>query len=131
MWGKEHGLSRPYPVMCHLLDTGAVFQELWDVVLSDKTQAAIADAVGLNVVEARTLVSFWAGLHDIGKITPPFQAQVAACYGPVRSDPAYVSAPGAETEKSFRHEIASHWALSELFAAAGRTPDRPARARPE
>ncbi|MCX4851863.1 CRISPR-associated helicase Cas3' [Streptomyces sp. NBC_00893] len=124
MWGKEHGLSRPYPVMCHLLDTGAVFQELWDVVLSDKTQAAIADALGLNVVEGRTLVSFWAGLHDIGKITPPFQAQVPACYSPVRSDPAYVSAPGAETEKSFRHEIASHWALSELFAAAGYPGDR-------
>ncbi|MFF3787765.1 CRISPR-associated helicase Cas3' [Streptomyces sp. NPDC001933] len=124
MWGKEHGLSRPYPVMCHLLDTGAVFQELWDVVLSDKTRAAIADALGLNVVESRALVSFWAGLHDIGKITPPFQAQVPACYSPVRNDPAYVSAPGAETEKSFRHEIASHWALSELFSAAEYPGDR-------
>ncbi|MFF2012112.1 CRISPR-associated helicase Cas3' [Streptomyces sp. NPDC058195] len=119
LWGKEHGLSLPYPVMCHLLDTGAVFQALWDVVLSDKTRVAVADALGLNVVEARTLVSFWAGLHDIGKITPPFQAQVPACYSRVRNDPAYVSAPGAEAEKSFRHEIASHWALAELFEAAG------------
>ncbi|MFF2326486.1 MULTISPECIES: CRISPR-associated helicase Cas3' [unclassified Streptomyces] len=119
MWGKENGLSRPYPVMCHLLDTGAVFQELWDVILSDRSRAAIADALGLSAVEARTVVSFWAGLHDIGKITPPFQAQVPACYAPVRDDPAYVSAPGAENEKAFRHEIASHWSLSELFEEAG------------
>lgn len=118
LWGKEHGLSRPYPVMCHLLDTGAVFQELWDVVLGEETKASIADALGLPVAEARTVVSFWAGLHDLGKITPPFQAQVPACYTPVRDDPAYVSAPGAEAEKSFRHEVASHWALNELFQAA-------------
>ncbi|MEU8625636.1 CRISPR-associated helicase Cas3' [Streptomyces sp. NPDC048669] len=118
LWGKESGLSRPYPVVCHLLDTGAVFQELWDVVLSGETRTAIADALGLSVAEARTVVSFWAGLHDIGKITPPFQAQVPACYKPVQDDPAYVSAPGAEAEREFRHEIASHWALNELFEAA-------------
>ncbi|MFJ4858736.1 CRISPR-associated helicase Cas3' [Streptomyces sp. NPDC088730] len=119
MWGKESGLSRPYPVMCHLLDTGAVFQELWDVVLSDETRTAIADALGLSEVKARTVVSFWAALHDIGKITPPFQAQVPTCYKPVSDDPAYISAPGAEEERAFRHEIASHWALNELFEGAG------------
>ncbi|GAA1540549.1 CRISPR-associated helicase/endonuclease Cas3 [Streptomyces albidochromogenes] len=118
LWGKESGLSRPYPVMCHLLDTGAVFQGLWDVVLNDETKAAIARSLALSVVEARAVVSFWAGLHDIGKITPPFQAQVSACYELVRDDPVYGCAPGAEAEKGFRHEIASHWALNELFKAA-------------
>ncbi|MEU5718703.1 CRISPR-associated endonuclease Cas3'' [Streptomyces sp. NPDC020403] len=119
LWGKENGLPRPYPVICHLLDTGAVFQELWDVVLSDESKAVVADALGLSVVEARTVVSFWAGLHDVGKITPPFQAQVPDCYRPIRDDPAYVNAPGAEGEKGFRHEIASHWALYQLFEEAG------------
>ncbi|MEU1086924.1 CRISPR-associated helicase Cas3' [Streptomyces sp. NPDC005892] len=118
LWGKESGLLRPYPVMCHLLDTGAVFQELWDVVLSKETRAGIANALGLPAAEARAVVSFWAGLHDLGKITPPFQSQVPSCYGPVRDDPSYVSAPGAEAEKAFRHEIASHWALNELFQEA-------------
>ncbi|MFJ8860367.1 CRISPR-associated endonuclease Cas3'' [Streptomyces sp. NPDC102451] len=119
LWGKESGLPRPYPVICHLLDTGAVFQELWDVVLSDETRTAVAEALGLSLLEARTLVSFWAGLHDLGKITPPFQAQVPACYKPISDDPTYVNAQGAEGEKSFRHEIASHWALYPLFAEAG------------
>ncbi|MER5631819.1 CRISPR-associated helicase Cas3' [Streptomyces nitrosporeus] len=119
LWGKESGLSRPYPLVCHLLDTGAVFQELWDVVLRGKTKAAIADALGLSPAETRTVVSFWAGLHDIGKITPPFQSQVPACYKPIRDDPAYNSASGAESEKGFRHEIASHWSLYQLFEEAG------------
>ncbi|AYA21008.1 CRISPR-associated helicase Cas3' [Streptomyces alfalfae] len=119
LWGKESGLSQPYPVVCHLLDTSAVFEVLWDVVLSDETKAAIADALGLSVAEARSVVSFWAGLHDIGKITPPFQAQVPFLYKPIREDPAYVSALSAEDEKGFRHEIASHWSLYELFTKAG------------
>ncbi|MGW1814993.1 CRISPR-associated endonuclease Cas3'' [Streptomyces sp. NPDC002125] len=119
LWGKESGLSRPYPVMCHLLDTGAVFAELWDVVLGDEVKQAIAAALGLRVAEARTVVAFWAGLHDLGKITPPFQAQVPARYQPVSDDPAYVSAQGAEDERGFRHEIASHWALYPLLLEAG------------
>ncbi|MGZ2359650.1 CRISPR-associated helicase Cas3' [Streptomyces sp. 372A] len=124
MWGKEHGLTRPYPVICHLLDTGAVFGELWDVVLSQETREAVASALGLSLSEARTVVSFWAALHDIGKITPPFQAQVPSCYGLLREDPAYVSAPGAEHESQFRHEIASHWSLFQLLEVAGYPGDR-------
>ncbi|MEV7659484.1 CRISPR-associated helicase Cas3' [Streptomyces anulatus] len=123
LWGKENGLSRPYPVLCHLLDTSAVFQELWDVTLSNETRSDLASALGLSVEEARSVVSFWAGLHDIGKITPPFQAQAPEAYEPVRDDPVYVNAPGAESEKDFRHEIASHWSLYNLLAEAGYPDD--------
>ncbi|MFD8342320.1 CRISPR-associated endonuclease Cas3'' [[Kitasatospora] papulosa] len=119
LWGKQSGLSRPYPVMCHLLDTGAVFQALWDFVLSDELKTVVAEALGLGVVDARAVVSFWAGLHDLGKITPPFQSQVPGCYKPIGDDPAYVCAQGAEAEKGFRHEIASHWSLYPLLAEAG------------
>nr|WP_299536799.1 CRISPR-associated endonuclease Cas3'' [uncultured Streptomyces sp.] len=119
LWGKEHGLTHPYPLICHLLDTAAVFQVLWDVVLGDGVKATIAEALGLDVAEARSVVAFWAGLHDIGKVSPPFQAQVPDCYGPVRDDPGYASMPGAEGEKDFRHEIATHWALNELLGQEG------------
>ncbi|MFE9700531.1 CRISPR-associated endonuclease Cas3'' [Streptomyces sp. NPDC006270] len=123
LWGKENGLSSPYPVVCHLLDTSAVFQELWDVVLSNETRSALASALGLSAEQARSVVSFWAGLHDIGKITPPFQAQALRAYEPVRDDPAYVNALGAEGEKGFRHEIASHWSLYSLLTQAGYPDD--------
>ncbi|MGW6287358.1 CRISPR-associated helicase Cas3' [Streptomyces sp. NPDC055107] len=123
LWGKESGLPRPYPVLCHLLDTSAVFQELWDVVMSSETRSAVASALGLSLAEARSVVSFWAGLHDIGKISPPFQAQAPLHYGPVRDDPAYVNVPGAEGERGFRHEIASHWSLYSLLTEAGYPDD--------
>ncbi|MFB8382698.1 CRISPR-associated helicase Cas3' [Streptomyces rubiginosohelvolus] len=123
LWGKESGLSRPYPVVCHLLDTSAVFQELWDAVVGDGTKLAVAGALGLGLAETRSVVSFWAGLHDIGKISPPFQAQVPLLYGPVRDDPTYVSAPGAEGERDFRHECASHWSLYSLLAEVGYPTD--------
>ncbi|MEW2173434.1 CRISPR-associated helicase Cas3' [Streptomyces sp. NPDC007027] len=119
LWGKESGLSRPYPVVCHLLDTSAVFQELWGAVVGDGTKSAVAGALGLGLAETRSVVSFWAGLHDVGKISPSFQAQVPLLYGPVRDDPGYVNAPGAEGERDFRHERASHWSLYGLLSGAG------------
>lgn len=119
LWGKEHGLPRPYPVVCHLLDAAAVFGALWDVLLSDQVREKIARSLGLTVTEARRVLAFWAGLHDLGKITPPFQAQVPEAFAAVRNDPAYVCAPGAERKRAFRHEMATHWALAFLFDEAG------------
>ncbi|TXS44087.1 CRISPR-associated endonuclease Cas3'' [Streptomyces sp. uw30] len=119
MWGKEHGLPRSYPVMCHLLDTAAVFGALWDVLLSDQLREKTAQELGLSVTEARKVLAFWAGLHDLGKITPPFQAQVPEAFAAVRSEPAYAFAPGAEQARAFRHEMATHWVLALLFDEAG------------
>ncbi|MFF1627422.1 CRISPR-associated endonuclease Cas3'' [Streptomyces sp. NPDC058272] len=119
LWGKEHGLPRPYPVICHLLDTAAVFGVLWDVLLSDQARERIAREMGLSAAEARGVLSLWAGSHDLGKITPPFQSQVPQAFAAVWSDPAYESAPGAEQERAFRHEMATHWALAHLLDGAG------------
>ncbi|WP_030267603.1 CRISPR-associated endonuclease Cas3'' [Streptomyces violens] len=117
-WGKERGLPRPYPVICHLLDTAAVFGALWDALIGDRVRDRLAQALGLTVGEARAVLSFWAGLHDLGKITPPFQAQVPEAFAAVKSDPAYEFARGAERERAFRHEMATHWALAHLLGEA-------------
>ncbi|MGA4842164.1 CRISPR-associated endonuclease Cas3'' [Streptomyces sp. G45] len=119
MWGKEWGLPRPYPVICHLLDTAAAFGVLWDVLLSDRVRERIAVALGLSVSEARAVGSFWAALHDLGKITPPFQAQVPNAFAAVQDDPGYAFAPGAADERAFRHEMATHWAVALLLEEAG------------
>ncbi|WP_369359756.1 CRISPR-associated helicase Cas3' [Streptomyces sp. cg2] len=118
-WGKERGLPHPYPVVCHLLDTAAVFDVLWDVLLGNHMRERIAQALGLATAEARAVVSFWAGLHDLGKITPPFQAQVPDAFAAVRDDPVYGFASGAEAEREFRHEVATHWALAQLLGEVG------------
>jgi CRISPR-associated endonuclease/helicase Cas3 len=119
LWGKEKGLPRPYPVVCHMMDAAAVFSVLWDDLLEAELRSRIAAALGLSEGEARSVLAFWAGLHDLGKITPPFQAQVKEEFAKLRQDPAYAFARGAEREVDFRHEVATHWALAGLFADAG------------
>ncbi|MFE9617822.1 CRISPR-associated endonuclease Cas3'' [Streptomyces sp. NPDC006384] len=119
LWGKERGLERAYPVMCHLLDVAAVFGVLWDVLLSAAARERFAEQLALDVKDCRAVLSFWAGLHDLGKITPVFQAQVPSLFDKVRTDAAYLFAPGAERERGFRHEMATHWSLASLLAEEG------------
>ena len=75
VWGKEHGLIEPYPLIGHLLDTGVVAGALWDGFLAGSQQAAMVGELGVSPDEARSLVVFWAGLHDVGKIQSGFQFQ--------------------------------------------------------
>ncbi|MEU6285811.1 CRISPR-associated endonuclease Cas3'' [Streptomyces sp. NPDC047028] len=119
VWGKERGLPHPYPLICHLLDVAAVFGTLWDALLDLKARQGIAAELGLSVSEARAVLACWAGVHDLGKITPPFQAQVPDAFKALASDGTYVAAPGAEKVSSFRHEMGTHWSLVSLLAEAG------------
>lgn len=73
LWGKAEGLERPYPLIGHLVDTALVAGVLWDEVLDAGQRGRIADALELTVEDARSVVMFWAGLHDIGKLMPVFQ----------------------------------------------------------
>ena len=74
-WGKSRGLERPYPLMLHMVDTAAMALRLWDDYLAPGQCAAIGDGLGLGDApeRVRALVGFWAGLHDLGKLTPGFQ----------------------------------------------------------
>ncbi|MGW0771761.1 CRISPR-associated helicase Cas3' [Streptomyces sp. NPDC002676] len=122
MWGKQRGLPGLYPVICHLLDTAAVAGALWDVVLTRQSRRRLATRLGMSVDECRRLLCFWAGLHDIGKITPPFQALAPEQYERIVEGAEYEAEPGAERER-LRHEEASHWALTEVFEELGYRTD--------
>ncbi len=124
-WGKCDGLSGAYPMICHLLDTAAVAGVLWDEVLSPRTRARIAGELGVSEVEARQVVAFWAGLHDIGKISAPFQAKVPEAFASVAADPRFAAgAAHAVSERGLRHETATHWALVEFLSQCGYPQDR-------
>lgn len=56
-----------------MIDVGAVAAELWDRFLTASQRDVIAHGLGLPVQEARRVVAFLAGLHDLGKLTPHFQ----------------------------------------------------------
>jgi CRISPR-associated endonuclease/helicase Cas3 len=72
--GEGSGLSY-HPLICHLLDVGAVTEAMWDNVLSPWARRRIAAALELEEHHARAWVVFCAALHDLGKCCPPFQHQ--------------------------------------------------------
>lgn len=78
------GKTKPknYPLLCHLLDTAAVVEALWNQSLSGLTKNTIRTGI-LNDEDApitmettAKLVAFCAGMHDIGKGTPHWQRRV-------------------------------------------------------
>ena len=78
LWAKTGGEPpRPpvHPLVCHLLDVAAVATQIWNRVLPSSLCDLIVDATGQeSPVDGGRLVAYWAGLHDIGKASPGFQA---------------------------------------------------------
>lgn len=81
-WAKtSHDEERPsafHPLICHLIDVAVVTKAIWDNVLPTATKKRIAISFGENdfsdecLDEIGWLVAFIAGLHDLGKCSPPF-----------------------------------------------------------
>lgn len=67
-----------HPLICHLIDVAVVTQKMWQNVLPTATKERIAKAFGESNCDKKTLekvgliVAFIAGLHDLGKCSPPF-----------------------------------------------------------
>jgi CRISPR-associated helicase Cas3/CRISPR-associated endonuclease Cas3-HD len=100
----------------HLTDTMMVSRLLWDHWLSSKTRDWLDDALHGH---GREVLSFLAGVHDVGKCSPAFEKQ--ASYRPdlmaMLSDNGYVIPPDLGKSGELRHETAGFFALSEWFAA--------------
>jgi len=62
-----------YPLLSHMLDVAAVAQEMWDGTLHPEARQFFAKQLGLSEHETGLTLSFWAGLHDLGKASPGFQ----------------------------------------------------------
>ncbi len=79
LWAKI-GLGSAYgdgfhPLPYHLLDVANASRELWDAFVPAAIRTGWAEALRTDESKAGDLVSFWVGLHDIGKATPSFQKQ--------------------------------------------------------
>jgi len=87
LWAKQprgEPLSTNYhPLLCHLIDVALVTQTLWDRVLPAATRHWVTTSLqyhGDGAIQpedreaaTRAWLTWWAGIHDVGKASPPFQ----------------------------------------------------------
>ena len=77
-WAKTtHDKENPrayHPLLCHMIDVAVVAREMWRQVLPEAARRRIAQAFGLdpNSELLEAIVAWIAGLHDLGKASPPF-----------------------------------------------------------
>lgn len=77
VWAKHERDSDGWlPLWRHMEDSAAVAGRLWDEWLPRSVRRLIAGALPDGEVDARRLVVWLAGVHDIGKATPAFACQV-------------------------------------------------------
>lgn len=82
---QKYSKNAYHPLLCHLLDVAAVAQQMWAEVLSVAARRHIARSFNLpdnetGFLQAGKLVSWIAGLHDLGKASPPFTLRKSASY---------------------------------------------------
>lgn len=75
-WAKKKEETEVrYPLLCHMLDTAFVTQEMWNTTLHSGFRSFFSKQLNLNEEETGLYLSFWAGLHDLGKASPGFQSK--------------------------------------------------------
>lgn len=112
VWGKSRGLVTPNPLLQHLFDSLCVADLIWQHYLAPCLQDRldeIADGRG------RSLLSWLAGCHDIGKCTPAFQVQDPALSDEVRAAGLSVKARRVDSQR-WRHDLAGAVHLRKIFA---------------
>lgn len=71
LWGKSKRSGGPSLLLQHLFDTAATAQLIWDGYLSERLKACLDGVFG---GQGRLALTWIAGVHDLGKATPSFQA---------------------------------------------------------
>jgi CRISPR-associated endonuclease/helicase Cas3 len=99
-----------------LADVAAVALVVWDQVLSVGQRATIARGLGVDASAARSLVGLWAGLHDLGKVSPGFQAMDETSFAALIADSDFACGP---VGGGLRHERAAQLVLPELLEGVG------------
>ncbi|MYV43677.1 CRISPR-associated helicase Cas3' [Streptomyces sp. SID1328] len=120
IWAKSNGLpgGGHYPLICHLVDTAVMAGVLWDAYLSRAQRWLIARALGVDEDAAGRVVAFWAGLHDIGKAVPSWQAARGDLMAALTAD-GFPGVDAAEAAALGRHEASSQLLVPELLHGVG------------
>jgi CRISPR-associated endonuclease/helicase Cas3 len=116
LWAKLKGsVSSPesyHPLPCHLLDVASVAEALWDLAMPAGARRWLCDLFGLaHEASARSWLTLFAGLHDIGKASPAFQGRSLQHRSTLQAH-GLVFSP----HKPAHHGPISAWILQRLLA---------------
>ncbi len=110
---QTHEIRDWMPLWQHLDDTAAVAGRLWDGWLPRSVRREISTAVDGDDARARRLLTWLAGVHDVGKASPAFAVQYSegahrmAAHGLTTS-----LSPKDPERRMLRHELAGHICLN-------------------
>ena len=85
VWGKSSGFDGEYwmPLVQHLVDSADVAGPVWDW-LPIHVRDLIERALPAGARDGRALARWLAGVHDIGKCSPPFASKMRVLTEPMR-----------------------------------------------
>lgn len=117
LWGKSAGKAagRMNLLICHLLDTAAVAERIWDRYLAPSTKALLDEVAG-GAGRGRPFFAWVCGVHDCGKATPAFQQMDEAGAQAVRSA-GLTWIP--KKRQRWRHDQAGGKLVRDLLTQAG------------
>lgn len=104
------------PLWRHLDDTAAVAGRLWDEWLPVSVRRVIAACVEGDEVRSRRLITWLAGVHDVGKASPAFAVQCEPLAAAMTRAGLPVKGPYSN-RRELRHELAGHTCLVRWLGA--------------
>jgi CRISPR-associated endonuclease/helicase Cas3 len=121
LWAKCRGDPPDevrYPLLFHMLDVALVTQEIWNNLLQSDARRLLANSLSLTEEEARAWISFWTGLHDIGKASPVFQSKSSTARSMLASKGFRF-----EHRDDIHHEIITSDVFPELLTGTNLKPE--------
>ncbi|MYV90340.1 CRISPR-associated helicase Cas3' [Streptomyces sp. SID1034] len=114
VWAKYDFAGEGWlPLWRHLLDSAAVAGLLWDEWVPRSVRALVGEVLPDGAADARLLVVWLAGVHDIGKATPAFACQVDALAGRMRDAGLEMAGPrGMADRRMAPHGLAGQMLLA-------------------
>lgn len=121
LWAKSDttgGRGRPpqpHLLLGHMIDTAQVAGVLWDRHVAESVKVLVRSIAGGSDNNARRLVQFLAGVHDLGKASPAFQIKSGVLAERLQqATEVDLCAPGM-TATSWHHTLAGGAAIKQLL----------------
>jgi len=124
LWGKtdrdeNKKVRATHPLLCHMLDVGAVAQALCNCCLTPGIRQDLAGRLGCDQDDLGPTLAFWASLHDLGKACPAFQRMYPECI-PALKDLGLTF--GRRGNTKVYHGQVTGWALRDILEDMGFAP---------